>query len=82
MPMEVIFTDEDLEPVPEAAKFKPEKPAKSGASSLNAPKAAVKADERARSRFSAIWRMRSGSNRCLRRRPGLSARRPQSFLTG
>ncbi len=45
MPMEVIFTDEDLEPVPEAAKFKPEKPAKSGASSLNAPKAAVKADE-------------------------------------
>lgn len=38
MPMEVIFTDEDLEPVPE-------KPAKSGASSLNAPKAAVKADE-------------------------------------
>lgn len=26
MPMEVIFTDEDLEPVPEAAKFKPESP--------------------------------------------------------
>ena len=45
MPMEVIFTDEDLEPVPEAVQSKPEKPAKSGASSLNAPTAAVKADE-------------------------------------
>ncbi len=45
MPMEVIFTDEDLEPVPEAAQSKPEKPAKSGASPFHTPKAAAKAAE-------------------------------------
>lgn len=48
MPMEVIFKDDDLEPVPETAKSKPEKPLKPGASSAAPAKAAVRISEHPR----------------------------------